>query len=228
VQALREAVKEEEILRKAMEQAQEQFALASGEQKTMYEDRLRQMEERLKEALERKERARSMAEQTKKGCVYIISNIGSFGDDVYKIGLTRRWDPQDRIDELGGASVPFGFDVHAKILSDDAPALERKLHRHFILKQINKINHRKEFFRASLSEIHAEIEKLGMNGVNWTMVAQAKEYRESLATEKMLLDDPAMREAWIKRQIDMELRADDVLEAEESFADDEAAALAGG
>ena len=72
-----------------------------------------------------------MAEQVKKGHVYILSNIGSFGDGVFKIGLTRRWNPQDRVDELGGASVPFGFDVHATILNDDAPALEQKLHEHF-------------------------------------------------------------------------------------------------
>ena len=130
-----------------MAQAQEQFEHASGEQKAMYEDRLRSMAERLQEALARKERARSMAEQTKKGHVYIISNIGSFGDDVYKIGLTRRDDPNDRVRELGDSSVPFGFDVHAMILSDDAPALELKLHKHFVFRQLNKVNPRKEFFR---------------------------------------------------------------------------------
>ena len=88
--------------------AQEQFEHASGEQKAMYEKRLQEMAERLKESEERKERARSMAEQTKKGYVYIISNVGSFGEDVFKIGLTRRWDPLDRVRELGDSSVPFG------------------------------------------------------------------------------------------------------------------------
>jgi T5orf172 domain/Domain of unknown function (DUF4041) len=219
--ALREASKEEDMLRKAMDQAQEQFEQASGEQKAMYEERLQDMAERLKQALERKERARSMAEQTKQGYVYIISNIGSFGDDVYKIGLTRRLDPRDRVDELGGASVPFGFDVHAMILSEDAPALEQKLHSHFVLMRLNKVNHRKEFFRVSLKEIHEEIEKLGLNGVNWTMTAQAREYRESLATEKLFKDKPAMREAWIKRQLDMELRANDVLEPVGASAEEE-------
>jgi hypothetical protein len=210
--ALREADKEEEVLRKAMGQAQEQFEQASGEQKAMYEERIQEMTEKLKQALEQKERVRSMAEQTKKGYVYIISNIGSFGDDVYKIGLTRRLDPRDRVDELGGASVPFGFDVHATILSDDAPALEQKLHSHFVLMRMNKVNHRKEFFRVSLKEIHEEIERIGLNGVNWTMTGQAREYRESLATEKLFNDKPAMREAWIKRQLNMELRANDLLE----------------
>ena len=103
--------------------AQEQFEHASGEQKAMYEKRLREMAEKAQGSRRSgKERARSMAEQTKKGYVYIISNIGSFGEDVYKIGLTRRWDPLDRVRELGGSSVPFGFDVHAMILSDDAPS----------------------------------------------------------------------------------------------------------
>ena len=190
----------------------EQFEQATGEQKAMYEERLQEMAEKLREIEERKQRASSMAQQAKKGYVYIISNIGSFGEDVYKIGLTRRWDPKDRVDELGGASVPFGFDVHAMILSEDAPALEQQLHKHFVLMQMNKVNHRKEFFRVSLKEIREEIEKLGLNGVHWTMKAEAKEYRETLATEEAIKDDPAKREAWIKRQLDMELTADDDLE----------------
>ncbi len=219
--ALREAGKEEETIRKAMEQAQEQFEHASGEQKAMYEARLQEMNERLKQAEERKERARSMAEQTKMGYVYIISNIGSFGDNVYKIGLTRRLDPRDRVDELGGASVPFGFDVHAAILSDDAPALEQKLHEHFVLSRVNKVNRRKEFFRVSLKEIREDMDSLGLTGVPWTMTAQAKEYRESLAQEKLIKDNPAMRDAWIKRQLAMELTSNDDLKAVGASADEE-------
>jgi hypothetical protein len=180
----------------------------------MYEQRLQEMAERLKQALERKERARSMAEQTKKGHVYIISSIGSFGDDVYKIGLTRRDDPFDRIRELGDSSVPFDFDVHAMILSDDAPALEHQLHKHFLLRQMNKVNHRKEFFRVSLTEIREEIERIGLTtGVKWTMTAEAKQYRESLAIERAIKDDPAQREAWIKRQLHMKLVSSDDLES---------------
>lgn len=218
--ALREASKEEEMLRKAMAQAQEQFEHASGEQKAMYEERLRNMDERLKEALERKERARSMAEQTKKGHVYIISNVGSLGEDVYKIGLTRRDDPYDRVRELGDSSVPFEYDVHAMILSEDAPALEQQLHKHFVLNQINKVNHRKEFFRVTLKEIKEEIEKLGVTtGVKWTMTSEAKDYRESLAIERAIKDDPAQREAWIRRQLNLELMAADA--AEVLGADDE-------
>jgi hypothetical protein len=206
--ALREAAKEEGILQKAIEQAKEQFEHATGEQKAMYETWLQEMAQRLQEAMERKDRARSMAEQTKKGHVYIISNLGSFGDDVFKIGLTRRWDPYDRINELGGASVPFGFDVHAMIVSDDSPALEQRLHEHFMFKQVNKVNHRKEFFRVSLKEIREQIEKLGLAGVSWTDTAIAAEYRETLANEKRIADSPSERERWINRQRRLKIEAD--------------------
>lgn len=87
------------------------------------------------------------------GYVYIISNIGAFGENVYKIGMTRRLDPQDRVDELGDASVPFNFDVHAMIFSDDAPALEAALHKAFEDRKLNMVNTRREFFNVTLDEI---------------------------------------------------------------------------
>lgn len=141
-----------------------------------------------------------MAQQTKRGHVYIISNVGSFGEDVFKIGLTRRLEPLDRIHELGDASVPFDFDVHALIVSDDAPALERALHRHFLNAQLNKVNPRKEFFRASLTMIRVEVEKLGIQA-SWTMIASAVQYRESAAIERAIKDDPAAYQAWVNRQL---------------------------
>ena len=96
---------------------------------------------------------------------------------------------------------------------EKAPALEQRLHEHFVLKQLNKVNHRKEFFRVSLKDIREEIEKLGLNGVPWTMTAVAKEYRETLATEKKIADDPTERENWIGRHIRLErVTADDELE----------------
>src|SRR5262245_21353897 len=147
--ALREAAKEEEMLRKAMEQAREQFEHATGQQRAMYEDRLREMDQRLAQALERKERATSMAQITKKGHVYIISNVGSFGDGVFKIGMTRRVEPNERIRELGDASVPFPFDIHALVHSDDAPGFECALHEQLGPKRMNRVNMRKEFFRVS-------------------------------------------------------------------------------
>jgi len=120
-----------------------------------------------------------------------------------KIGLTRRLVPQDRIDELGDSSVPFEFDVHAMIRSEDAPRLESQLHNHFVMMQVNKVNHRKEFFRVDLNHIREEIEKLGLN-TQWTMVAQAAEYRQSLAIERAIKDNPAARKAWIERQLELE------------------------
>jgi hypothetical protein len=155
---------------------------------------------KLKEAEQKNQRALSMAQQTKTGHVYVISNIGSFGDDVYKIGLTRRLEPLDRIKELGDASVPFEFDVHALIASDDAPALERSLHRHFLALQINKVNPRKEFFRVPLRQIRTELESLGIQA-GWTMAAEAAEYRESRAIDKAIAENPASLEAWINRQL---------------------------
>lgn len=99
-----------------------------------------------------------MAQQTKSSYVYIISNFGSFGDGVFKIGMTRRLEPLDRVRELGDASVPFTFDVHALIYSEDAPALEAELHRHFNEHRLNLVNNRKEFFRVDLDELKAKLE----------------------------------------------------------------------
>ena len=135
-----------------------------------------------------------MAEQTRVGKVYIISNIGAFGEDVFKIGMTRRRDPWDRIWELSGASVPFDFDVHAMISSDDAPALERMLHGAFDDFRINKVNSRKEFFRLPLERIRAFATEKGLD-VTFTMAGEAheyaREYRETLALEKMTPADQA-------------------------------------
>jgi hypothetical protein len=211
--AIREAAKEEEMLRKAMEKAQKQMEQASAEQKSKYEQQLQEFAERLKQAEERNQRAVSMAQQTRRGHVYIISNVGSFGEDVYKIGLTRRLEPLERIRELGDSSVPFEFDVHAMIFSEDAPALEKQLHNHFVLMQVNKVNHRKEFFRVCIKHVREELDKLGLTA-KWTMTAEAKEYRETLAIEEAIKDKPAMREAWIKRQLQLEIAENDAPELE--------------
>ena len=200
--AMREATRDEEALRKAMEKAQQQVEQATAEQKAKYEQQLQELAQKLKEAEERNQRALSMAQQTKQGHVYIISNVGSFGDNVYKIGLTRRLEPLDRVRELGDSSVPFEFDVHAMIFSEDAPALESRLHNHFVMMQMNKVNHRKEFFKVDVAHVREEIEKLGLTA-KWTMTAESREYRESLAIEKAIQESPAKREAWIRRQLEM-------------------------
>ncbi len=214
--AMREAARDEEALRKAMAKANEQLARATEEQRTKYERQLQELQEKLRAAEERSQRAISMAQQTRRGHVYVISNVGSFGEHVYKIGLTRRLEPLDRIRELGDSSVPFEFDVHALIFSEDAPALERQLHRHFLLNQVNKVNHRKEFFRAPLAAIRQEIEGLNLQAA-WTMTATATEYRETLAIERAIVDNPHARDAWINRQLQLD-PVDPVAVAEDAAA----------
>ncbi len=201
--ALRDAAKEEGLIHKAMAKAQEQIQRATEEQRSVYEKQLEELTLKLKEAEDKSQRAKSMAEQTKQGNVYIISNIGSFGEHVYKIGLTRRLEPMERIKELGDSSVPFEFDVHAMIFSNDAPALERQLHKHFVISQLNKVNHRKEFFRVELSQIRREIEDLGLS-TKWTMTSEAREYRESLVIEQAINGDTNKREAWLSRQLELD------------------------
>lgn len=214
--AMKEAAKEEEAIKKAMEKVRKEVGKANEEQRERYEAQLQELMLKLQEAEQKNQRALSMAQQTKTGHVYIISNIGSFGEDVYKIGLTRRLEPLDRIKELGDASVPFEFDVHALIASDDAPALERSLHRHFLALQINKVNPRKEFFRVALRQIRTELEGMGIQAA-WTMAAEAAEYRESIAIDKAIGENPASLEAWMNRQLVLDpVVMDDANEAEEA------------
>ena len=175
-----EAQKEEKIFSEALEKARQEAAMATADQKNKYETKLRELEEKLIEAQKKKERALSMAQQTRRGHVYIISNIGSFGDNVYKIGMTRRLEPMDRVKELGDSSVPFSFDVHAMIHSEDAPELEKKLHESFNKLRVNRVNNRKEFFTVALSEIERRCENLGFK-IEFTKLAEAKEYRETLS-----------------------------------------------
>lgn len=115
------------------------------------------------------------------GYVYIISNVGAFGENVYKIGMTRRLDPMDRVDELGDASVPFNFDVHAMIFSDDAPKLEAALHKAFADRKLNFINQRREFFRVTLDEIKDVVRANFDKTVEFVDFPPAEQYRQSLA-----------------------------------------------
>ena len=184
--AKKEAEKEERLLQKALTKAREELSTANDEQRADYEAKLFDLEKQLKEAEEKGQRAMSMAQQTRRGHVYVISNVGSFGEEVFKIGMTRRLEPMDRVKELGDASVPFSFDVHAMIFSEDAPSLEKELHRRFDICSVNKINSRKEFFRTTISEVRQAVEVNGIKDVHWTLKAEASEYRESLAVEKNL------------------------------------------
>jgi hypothetical protein len=179
-QAQKEAEKEEATYQKALDKARKEMELATGEKHDKLQSQIQKLEQELKEAQEKKERALSMAQQTKRGHVYIISNIGSFGENVYKIGMTRRLEPTDRIKELGDASVPFLFDIHAMIYSDEARTLEYELHKAFSNKKVNMLNYRKEFFNVTLDEIEEQIKKIGIEA-EFSRLPEAMEYRETLA-----------------------------------------------
>jgi len=131
--------------------------------------------------LEKEEQVIDYREKNAKaGYVYIISNIGSFGENIFKIGMTRRLEPLDRIYELGDASVPFPFDIHALIFSDNAPELEAKIQQHFHPKRLNKINSRKEFFRADVKELEKTVKEHYNKVVDFISLPLAEQYRESL------------------------------------------------
>ncbi|MCF6763812.1 DUF4041 domain-containing protein [Pseudomonas fragi] len=201
--AMKDAAKEEDTIKKAMDKVLQQAANANDAQRVEFEAKLRELEIKLQAAEEKNQRALSMAQQTRTGHVYVISNVGSFGEEVFKIGMTRRLEPKDRIRELGDASVPFEFDVHAMIFSDDAPSLEKTLHRHFLRRQMNKVNPRKEFFRLGISEIRAELESLGVETL-WTMAAEAHEYRETIRIEQQIQENPVIEQQWTRHQLEHE------------------------
>lgn len=188
--ALKESQREEEVIKLALEKARKEAEVAGVQEREKYAKRMAELEARLAEAEAKNQRALSMAQQTRKGNVYIISNVGSFGEGVFKIGMTRRLEPMERIWELGDASVPFEFDVHAIIPSDDAPALEGELHDAFEDLRINHVNMRKEFFRVSLEEVREIIAKRGISAT-FTMAAEAQEYRESQAIARLSPEERA-------------------------------------
>lgn len=179
-QAQREAEKEEDTYQKALEKARKEYEDSTGEKHDKLQAQIEKLEQELKEAQEKKERALSMAQQTKRGHVYIISNIGSFGENVYKIGMTRRLEPIDRIRELGDASVPFQFDIHAMIYSNEAPTLENELHKAFTNKKVNMLNYRKEFFNVTIDEIEQKVKEIGLDA-EFSRLPEAMEYRETIA-----------------------------------------------
>lgn len=183
--AILEAEKKEERITKALEE--EKTKLASTKIDAEIEAlqiRITQLESELQEAHSIHQRALSMAQQTRAGYVYIISNVGSFGQNIHKIGLTRRLNPMERIEELSNASVPFPFDVHAFIYCDDAPALEAKLHQTFSDKRVNAINYRKEYFNVTLEEIKKVIQGMGFD-IQYLDQPNATQYYNSMRLRSM-------------------------------------------
>lgn len=182
--------KQLEIERKKVEAEEEKFHTEINsitEQLKNQEDdeKLKQLEKRLKEleeqlhSVEEKKENITNLQNGKAGNVYIISNIGSFGEDVFKVGMTRRLDPMERVKELGDASVPFKFDVHSFIFSDDASKLETELHNILEEKRMNKVNKRKEFFRVTLDELEELVQSIDPTA-EFTKTILAQEYRQTL------------------------------------------------
>ena len=196
-QRIKEQMKEEAKLQKELEEAQsninkekkrftlemeklkKQLQKANEEEIFELKNKIKELENGLEKVKQDEINLENRKNSTRAGYVYIISNIGSFGENIYKIGMTRRLDPQIRVDELGSASVPFKFDVHAFIFSEDAFALESKLHNHFNNYRVNKVNTKKEFFNVTLEEIENYVKTLD-GTVKFTKTATADEYRASL------------------------------------------------
>jgi hypothetical protein len=185
---------EEQRYQQMLDRARKEAEMATGSDLERLRTRIEALESDLSEAHSASERARAMAEMTRTGFVYVISNVGAFGEDVVKIGLTRRLDPDDRVRELGDASVPFPFDTHAMIYSEDAPALEAALHTEFDVRRVNAANMRKEFFRVSLDEVEEAVHRLAPEA-SFLRDREAQEYHETLARRRQLAEAVAIDEA---------------------------------
>jgi hypothetical protein len=183
---MEQAQDDERHYEKLLEKAKAEAASVSGQKLEAFSQQIRLLERDLAEAKAKAARAQAMAERTSSGYVYVISNVGSFGADVVKIGLTRRLDPMDRVKELGDASVPFVFDTHAIIYSDNAPALERALHGEFESVRINTQNYRKEFFRVALENVEDAVKRLAPSAPFFRDV-EAQEFRETVSKRNAAL-----------------------------------------
>lgn len=189
--------KEESKFHDQINQLNEQLSQNEDpEKERLLQERIAELQQQLAAVAEEKDRIVTL-QNGKAGNVYIISNIGSFGDDVFKIGMTRRLDPQQRIDELGSASVPFPFDVHSMIFSDNAPELETRLHHMLNDQRVNKVNLRKEFFRVSLDELENIISEIEPTA-EFRRTILAEQYRQSLSItnipESMVTEEDSSNE----------------------------------
>lgn len=178
----RDLRKEQKKYQAALDDIMARLKSSDGEEKNALQIKADELQGNLEEVKKGIEDVDYREANKRAGYVYIISNIGSFGKDVFKIGMTRRLEPMERIRELGDASVPFNFDVHALIFSDDAPSLEAALHKEFADRKINLVNQRREFFRCSLDEIKDAVIRNYDKTVDFIDVPDAEQYRVS---EKM-------------------------------------------
>ena len=177
--ARKEAEKERKHYLQALEKLRTQLASANDDDRPALLEKQNELVGHLDDINAKMEDIDYRQSNQRAGYVYIISNIGSFGEGIYKIGMTRRLDPMERIYELGDASVPFQFDVHAMIFSDDAPKLEAALHNAFASKRVNAVNTRREYFRVSLDEIKDVVRKNHDKTVEFSDVPEAQQYRET-------------------------------------------------
>ena len=177
--------KEEKHFNKALENINARLKQVQTEsEQNLLEKEQQEIMQRMSAIEKDKLDVQNREQNTRAGYVYIISNLGAFGENIYKIGVTRRLDPEDRVDELGDSSVPFDFDIHAMIFSEDAPTLENALHKAFEHKRLNMINRRREFFNVSLDDIELVVKKNFNKPVEFVKLADAAEYRESLMLKK--------------------------------------------
>ena len=207
--SIRERIREEAAERKELEQQQKQlekegFKYTSeidriraqaaelsedDDKQALLRERIKQLEEQI-EALNEKREEIIKRQNGQAGYVYVISNLGAFGVSMFKVGMTRRLNPQERINELGDASVPFPFDVHCMVFSDNAVQLEKDLHAALNERRVNKVNYRKEFFRVSINEIEELVGRFDESAA-FTVTMLAEQYRQTLAIEQGLVDfDP--------------------------------------
>lgn len=203
--AIREQIKQETAERKALEaerkkiEAEEEkykneiknveakLASANGEELSQLNKRIEELQGLLSGVIIKKEDIINL-QNGKAGNIYIISNLGSFGENVFKIGMTRRLDPQDRVNELGDASVPFKFDVHSFIFCEDAVDLETRLHKELESRRVNKVNLRKEFFNISIDELEELVTRIEPTA-EFNRLMTAEDYRQSLSTDEVYTSD---------------------------------------
>ena len=178
-EARKKIEKEQKHFSNALLKINQQIANANADELPALEAKKAELESQLSDLGESMKKIDYREANQKAGYVYIISNVGAFGEGIYKIGMTRRLEPMDRVDELGDASVPFDFDVHALIFSDNAPALEAALHRAFEDRKLNMVNTRREFFRVSLDEIKAVVKENFDKTVDFIDIPPAEQYRQS-------------------------------------------------
>ena len=192
-EARRKLEKEQNHYQNALQRLDAQIASSSEKDRIVLEEKRKELVSQLEVIDGEMKAVDYRAANQRAGYVYIISNIGAFGENIYKIGMTRRLEPMDRVDELGDASVPFNFDVHAMIFTDDAPRLEAALHNAFSDRKVNFINQRREFFNVSLDEIKRVVKDNYDKTVEFVDIAPAEQYRESLKIRSVNIKNTSMQ-----------------------------------